>query len=223
MQFLHFHLIQKFISLLFHVANSLFPTFRFYMQFLQRNSLSLSHTPKPHNFLVFVFKYCNGQFPDSGEYQFLNSRLALLWFCLLLIVPSALVNLIQVVIFDKFLVIDLTFFSISNNMLLGYSYQLTKNFLFVDKYFSIVTMHHQLNAFKIPRMVYCNHISLMISVNNVNYIHLLPIFSYCGQLLSRILHIANIISHSETHSRIIFILQQILVKLFFRYRIIDIL
>ena len=58
----------------------------------------------------------------------------------------------------------------------------------LDKYFLLifnVVLHYQLNAFKIPKMVYYNHISRMISVNDAKYIHLLPIFctfqsfSYC--------------------------------------------
>ena len=46
----------------------------------------------------------------------------------------------------------------------------------MDKYFLLifdVVLHYQLNAFN---MVWHNHRSLIISVNNAKYIHLLPIF-----------------------------------------------
>ena len=105
---------------------------------------------------------------------FLNFRLALLWFCLF-IVMRALVYL--TVIFNNFLVFSFSFFRFR-----------TIIYLSLDKYsLSIfdVVLYYQENAFKISKMVQYNHRSLMISVKDAKYIHLLPIFrifqsfSYC--------------------------------------------
>ena len=105
---------------------------------------------------------------------FLNFRLALLWFCLF-IVMRALVYL--TVIFNNFLVFSFSFFRF--RAIIYFS---------LDKYsLSIfdVVLYYQENAFKISKMVQYNHRSLMISVKDAKYIHLLPIFrifqsfSYC--------------------------------------------
>ena len=105
---------------------------------------------------------------------FLNFRLALLWFCLF-IVMRALVYL--TVIFNNFLVFSFSFFRFR-----------TIIYFSLDKYsLSIfdVVLYYQENAFKISKMVQYNHRSLMISVKDAKYIHLLPIFrifqsfSYC--------------------------------------------
>ena len=105
---------------------------------------------------------------------FLNFRLALLWFCLF-IVMRALVYL--TVIFNNFLVFSFSFFRFRT--IINFS---------LDKYsLSIfdVVLYYQENAFKISKMVQYNHRSLMISVKDAKYIHLLPIFrifqsfSYC--------------------------------------------
>ena len=105
---------------------------------------------------------------------FLNFRLALLWFCLF-IVMRALVYL--TVIFNNFLVFSFSFFRFR-----------TITYFSLDKYsLSIfdVVLYYQENAFKISKMVQYNHRSLMISVKDAKYIHLLPIFrifqsfSYC--------------------------------------------
>ena len=96
---------------------------------------------------------------------FLNFRLALLWFCLF-IVMRALVYL--TVIFNNFLVFSFSFFRFR-----------TIIYFSLDKYsLSIfdVVLYYQENAFKISKMVQYNHRSLMISVKDAKYIHLLPIF-----------------------------------------------
>ena len=105
---------------------------------------------------------------------FLNFRLALLWFCLFIVI-RALVYL--TVIFNNFLVFSFSFFRFR-----------TIIYFSLDKYsLSIfdVVLYYQENVFKISKMVQYNHRSLMISVKDAKYIHLLPIFrifqsfSYC--------------------------------------------
>ena len=102
---------------------------------------------------------------------FLIFRLALL------IVLKALVDLIQLVIFYKFLVFNFPFFKFENNSF----------FTGQPKYsllIFVVVLHYQLNVFKIPKMVQYNRRSLIIS----KYIHLVPIFrtfqsfSYCASI-----------------------------------------
>ena len=105
---------------------------------------------------------------------FLNFRLALLWFCLF-IVMRALVYL--TVIFNNFLVFSFSFFRFRTIIY----FSLGKYSLSI---FDVV-LYYQENAFKISKMVQYNHRSLMISVKDAKYIHLLPIFrifqsfSYC--------------------------------------------
>ena len=88
----------------------------------------------------------------------------------------------------------------------------------MDKYslfiFDVV-LHYQLNVFKIPKMVQYNHRSPVISVNYAKYIHLILIFCTFQNV-----YIASI-NHSKIHFNLT--LQQMLVKLFFSYRIIGIL
>ena len=60
-----------------------------------------------------------------------------------MVVPRALVNLIYLVIFNKFLTV---FFLISNNIIF---FSLYKYSLLI---FNVV-LHYQLNAFKTPKMV----------------------------------------------------------------------
>ena len=112
---------------------------------------------------IFIDAAMTDTFHVLVNKYFLNFRLALL------IVLTARVHLIiYLVIFNNFLVFKSHFFLFQ-----------TIVFFSPDKYslfiFDIV-LHYQLNAFKIPNMVQYNHRSLMMSVNDAKYIHLLPIF-----------------------------------------------
>ena len=99
---------------------------------------------------------------------FLNFRLALLS------VLRVLAHLIYLVIFSNFSVFNFPFL-ISNNIFLfpGYTFSL----LIFD-----VEFHYQLNVFKAPKMVWYNRRSLMISVKDAKYIHLLSHLSYFLEL-----------------------------------------
>ena len=99
---------------------------------------------------------------------FLNFRLALLS------VLRVLAHLIYLVIFSNFSVFNFPFL-ISNNIFLfpGYKFSL----LIFD-----VEFHYQLNVFKAPKMVWYNRRSLMISVKDAKYIHLLSHLSYFLEL-----------------------------------------
>ena len=53
----------SFRNLLVHVTPQ-FPYFQIYIVSSEKFSLAWN----PHDFLVFIFRYCNGQFPGFGEY-----------------------------------------------------------------------------------------------------------------------------------------------------------
>ena len=74
----------------------------------------------------------------------------------------------NIAIFDNFLVFNFPFFQFRTIIYSSF---------FLDKYssiFDVVTyksqVYHRLNPFKIPRMVYCNHRSLIISINDREHI-----------------------------------------------------
>ena len=81
----------------------------------------------------------------------------------------------NIVIFDNFLVFNFPIFQFRT--IISSSLDTSSSI------FDVVT--NRLNAFKIPRIAYYNHMSLMISGNDAKYIHLFPIFctfqrsSYC--------------------------------------------
>ena len=83
--------------------------------------------------------------------------------------------------FNSFLVFNFPFFNFEQYLI---SFSLEKYSLLI---FNVV-LHFQLNASKIPKMVYYNNRSLMILVNDAKYIHRFPIF----RRLSRAFHIASI-------------------------------
>ena len=119
---------------------------------------------------------CGSHFSGFGKYKCIFPQLQIYT----TLVPSADCTegscSSNILISNNFLVFNFPFFLISIISFFLGMYSL----LVFD-----VVLHYQLNAFKIPKMVQYNHISLMISVNNAKYIHLLPIFhffqsfSYC--------------------------------------------
>ena len=123
----------------------------------------------------FIFRYrcCDSHFHVLVNTYFLNFRPALL------IVLRVLVHLIYLVIFSNFPVFNFPFFFISKNIFLfpGYKYSL----LIFD-----VELHYQLNAMKVPKMVWYNHRSLMIRSTTQSTFTFSPIFrtfqsfSYCN-------------------------------------------
>ena len=80
-----------------------------------------------------------------------------------------------VVIFDNFLIFNFPFFKFQT--LVFYSFFLNKYFSIFNVLTQTLWVYHRLSVFRIAKMVYYNHRSLMISVNDARYIHLLPIFS----------------------------------------------
>ena len=114
----------------------------------------------------------------AGTFHVFVNTYFLIFRLALLIVLRALVHLIQLAIFNNFLVFNFSFFKFENNSF--FPGQPKYSLLIFD-----VVLHYQLNVFKIPKMVQYNHRSLMISVNDAKYIplqckckliHLLPIY-----------------------------------------------
>ena len=118
---------------------------------------------------LFIFKYAvTATFQVLVNTYFLNFRLALL------IGPSALVQLIYLVIFNNFLVFNFPFFNFEQYFPFPW---IKYSLLIFD-----VALHYQLNDFKIPKMVFYNNRSLMISFIDAKYIHIFRTFqsfSYC--------------------------------------------
>ena len=138
---------------------------------------------------------CDGHFPVVGKY--IHPQLQTCTALVLTVDFTEGSYSSNIVIFNNFLVFNFPFF---------------KHFpVIID-----VVLHYQLNAFKNPKLVYFNHRSLMISVNDAKYIYFLPIFrTFRSYYITSINHYIFI--------PILLIWLQMLVKLFFSNTIIDLL
>ena len=191
-----------FRNLMFDVT----PKFNYFQIYIaSSDKFSLAWNP------LFIFRNIDAS-SCIVNISFLNFRLALLWFCWLLIVLRALIHLINIGYnFWQVFSFLLSFFSISNN-----------NFLFLKKCFPIVTTNDQMPLKVLEWSTTITDLwwfwSILYKVNSPSsYLFIL----YFSELF--ILQIKTIHKCVHKFIAILIISQQMLVQLFFINRIINIL
>ena len=119
--------------------------------------------------MAAVFSEIDSQFPGFGILRLYQTCTALPADCSECSCPSILVTFENCIVF--------LFHFLQVQTLILFPWIGDKCFSIFDAVTNTLWVSHRINISKLPRMVYYNHRSLMILVNDAKYIHILPTFS----------------------------------------------